>query len=48
MLAAAKAIDKTAMNAKEDVLSLGNATWVANTEEVNAIYDGVLKGGDAQ
>ena len=40
LLAAAKAIDKTAMNAKEDVLALGDATWVENEEEVNGIYDG--------
>ncbi|MCR4919803.1 MAG: hypothetical protein K5928_08365, partial [Prevotella sp.] len=43
-LAAAKAIDQTAGNIKEYVqaatAALTAATWTANTEEVNAIYDG--------
>lgn len=43
-LAAAKAIDQTAENSKPAVTAataaLNAATWTANTEEVNAIYDG--------
>ena len=43
-LTAAKAIDADAVNAKADVeaatTALTNATWTANTEEVNAFYDG--------
>ena len=43
-LAAAKAIDQTAINLKTTVTSattaLTSATWTANTAEVNAVYDG--------
>ena len=43
-LAAAKAIDQAAENAQGDVqaatTALTGATWTANAEEVNAIYDG--------
>lgn len=43
-LAAAKAIDQTVKNwattVQEVTDSLKNATWVTNTEEVNAFYDG--------
>jgi len=44
VLAAAKAIDANVDNAKEDVTAataaLTAATWTANSEEVNAFYDG--------
>lgn len=43
-VAAAKAIDQTAQNAQGDVQAatnaIANATWTANTAEVNAVYDG--------
>ena len=43
-LAAAKAIDQEADNSKDAVeaatTALTSATWTANTEEVNAVYDG--------
>ena len=45
-LAAAKAIDKDATNAQEDVqaatTALTSATWTENAEEVNAVYDGTF------
>ncbi len=45
-LNAAKAIDQTQKNSAEVVQSLTaaitNATWTANTEEVNAVYDGTF------
>lgn len=45
-LAAAKAIDQDANNAQSAVqaatTALTSATWTANTEEVNAIYDGTF------
>lgn len=45
-LAAAKAIDQAAENAQEDVqaatTALTGATWTANAEEVNAVYDGTF------
>ena len=43
-ITAAKAIDQTAENAQENVqaatAAITNATWTANTAEVNAVYDG--------
>lgn len=43
-IAAAKAIDQTAQNAQEDVqaatAAITGATWTANIEEVNAVFDG--------
>ena len=51
-LAAAKAIDPTVENMQEDVLALNHAltaaVWTANTEEVNAIYDGTLRNAPIQ
>lgn len=45
-IAAAKAIDQTVENSQEDVqaatAAITNATWTANTEEVNAVYDGTF------
>ena len=45
-LKAAKAIDPTVQNVQEDVQAaanaLGQANWTANTEEVNAVYDGTF------
>lgn len=46
LLAAAKAIDQDAENAQEDVqaatTALTGATWTANAEELNAVYDGTF------
>ena len=43
-IAAAKAIDQTATNAQENVqaatAAITGANWVANTSEVNAVFDG--------
>lgn len=45
-LAAAKAIDQEANNAQEDVqaatAAITGATWTANSNEVNAVYDGTF------
>ncbi len=45
-LAAAEAIDQTALNAKPTVqaatAALNTAVWTANTEEVNAVYNGTF------
>ncbi len=45
-LKAAKAIDPTVQNVQKDVQAaanaLGQANWTANTEEVNAVYDGTF------
>ena len=46
LLAAAKAIDQDAENTQEDVqaatTALTGATWTANAEELNAVYDGTF------
>ncbi len=51
-LATAKAFDQTASNWQTDVqavtTALTGATWTANTEEVNAIYDGTLANATIQ
>ena len=51
-LAAAKAVDQEVPMSQTDldaiVSALTNATWTANTEEVNAVYDGTLANAPIQ